>query len=957
MVLAFRVQRGTAGLERTFTGRKFWTANAALLGESMLGTAPLQAPWGATPSRSRPPPGRPWQVVRRASSPARGSSPQRSSHDNNCSRWEPVTPKFERDSLPAPRLSEAAAARTTGLDADESLSWFDSCDPAVGLTPQELIERQAQRGKLAQLRLERERAVAREGAALKREKAAYARALGAAASLRAVEQMRQDRGFASGMSMLSEDSRAVLSACSIQYDGESGASGCGSSSGGGGGIGSAPGQGFTRPLSGVRWAEVGAQADDKRPVRPAWDDKRPVRPTWDEERDELDSVESAGERWRAASATHGDNSGAGASSARNASSWALTSAVSSARIAAPPQIEKLHRGEPIVMPTPSAHTQLERALERGRAAMQRQLLETEKAARDAENARTHRHVAREMGQAASMYAIEQIRQHQPSAKPATHKPPTKEAPAGQGEGDSATTATGASEAAPSSETPKGAVSGATSGMGSSPTLTTGAGAGAGAHANSPRAHRPRAGFGSSSARCPGSDHWCAHTTAQSQPTPKRPVSPARPLSPRLMRPTASLKAHLAELPGTSGSFIGTVVGAPPAFGTSASRTCLKGDNTTSGAVLSTTSGGASSATTLRSATPASSGSPRAAWRPAGASTGGRTGGTGALTALHELAPDLAPIDRYHTLAMKARQSAVSSGRPGSAASPAARAAAKAAAKALLQATGATAWTGGAMRYPPTPSAAASLIQSGYRGMKSREVARRQKAARLVQKRIRVFLARRRRARMLRNSKLYAQKTANLHFSRRMSDGGGGSLEAAARMAAERVREASLQAVKGINVKGRWAEKAPAVLSLPKAGTLAKAPPSPTGRLAHERLHQHAGERAERLRNRTAEKVEQEELKHVAACTFSPATNRRHVSKPPQSSEERLQAFRTASPARAPAKDANSTKEPAQQKPRTAAQGLTQGLTVSPPEDAVPGGGEGGWKTVASTGSLYGYARS
>jgi len=262
-----------------------------------------------------------------------------------------------------------------------------------------------------------------------------------------------------------------------------------------------------------------------------------------------------------------------------------------------------------------------------------------------------------------------------------------------------------------------------------------------------------------------------------------------------------------------------------------------------------------------------------------------------------------------------------------------------------------------MRYPPTPSAAASLIQSGYRGMKSREVARRHKAARLVQKRIRVFLARRRRARMLRNSKLYAQKTANLHFSRRMADGGGGALVAAAKMAAERVREASLLAVKGINVKGRWAEKAPAVLSLPKAGTLAKAPPSPTGRLAHERLHQHAGERAERLRTRTAEKVEQEELKHVAACTFSPATNLRHVSKPPQRAGERAQTFRTASPARAPAKDANSTKEPAQQKPRTAAQGLTHGLTVSPPKDAVPSGGEGGWKTVASTGSLYGYARS
>ena len=148
----------------------------------MLGTAPYQAPWGASPESSRP--SRPWHACR-ASSPLRGKSP-------NFSRWVPVAPHFLKDTNPPPRLCESSAARYHGRNADALLDVGNSKDRRPGITPQELAERQLQRGNLALARAAKERALSQESAALKREKMAYARALGAAASSKAIDQIYAD---------------------------------------------------------------------------------------------------------------------------------------------------------------------------------------------------------------------------------------------------------------------------------------------------------------------------------------------------------------------------------------------------------------------------------------------------------------------------------------------------------------------------------------------------------------------------------------------------------------------------------------------------------------------------------------------------------------------------------------------------------------------------------------------
>ena len=147
----------------------------------------MTAPWAsAQPQR----PSRVWHVSRRAASPTSNS---------NLSRWEPSPKRYLRGASSSPvRLREAGGARAEGLRptrADES--WNEPYDPAMALTPHELAERQAQRSKLALLRSQREQAIAREAAALRAEKRAYANALGRAASSQAIESLRQERSAAS----------------------------------------------------------------------------------------------------------------------------------------------------------------------------------------------------------------------------------------------------------------------------------------------------------------------------------------------------------------------------------------------------------------------------------------------------------------------------------------------------------------------------------------------------------------------------------------------------------------------------------------------------------------------------------------------------------------------------------------------------------------------------------------
>ena len=161
----------------------------------MLGGAPLSAPWGqrsSSPAR----PSRVWQVKRHA-------SPSKAGGGGQCSSWQPTAPAYLRaaprgaSSPPPSSLREAAAARAEGLHASSAAKdddgWFEPFEPAIGLTPQELEERQAQRGKLAMLRSQREQAVTRETEALAREKRMYARALGKAASHQAIDQLRTER--------------------------------------------------------------------------------------------------------------------------------------------------------------------------------------------------------------------------------------------------------------------------------------------------------------------------------------------------------------------------------------------------------------------------------------------------------------------------------------------------------------------------------------------------------------------------------------------------------------------------------------------------------------------------------------------------------------------------------------------------------------------------------------------
>ena len=896
----------------------------------MLGEEPLKAPWGASTSRARP--SRPWQVVRRSSSPARGASPSRSSNRDICSRWEPVAPTFLRDSQPTPRLHEAPAARMDGLQADASLGWFESCDPAVGLTPQELIERQSQRGKLAMLRLSREKAVSRESAALKREKMAYARALGAAASSQAIDQIRHDRVHGGTSAMSARSSPA------LHRGGDA--------------------DGGSASAQAVRWAEPSYDERELAAEQATRDDVAPVCPRFaDEDSDDID-WEDGEQRWRNAVAESG---GGEARPSACASSWSVASPASasgrsfgasfspggallagggaplSARTAAPAEFEKLHRGMPIVPPSPSPATQLERALERGRAATQRRVLEEAAAARKASEARVARESAKQLGQAASNYAIDQMKKEEHARQQAS--PPSK---GGAAQSAGAGAGTGGAAASP------GAVPAAAPAAASGTT---------------------RAGFGSSTPRCPSPSHWCAHsqpTTAQSQPAPRRPSSPARPVSPRLLRPTASLRASLAEAPPLSARGGGAAGGGGAAFGSSASRNCLG----PSSAVGANTNFGASSksetaALQLQQASAAAAGGATNT-RGGGATASGSRAGlgasasrsvlgdhNGALTAVHgALAADLSPIDVYHTLALRAREAS-----GGKKAPPRERAAAVKAAKALLQSTGA-ADLDAPPKYAPTPSAAASLIQSGYRGMKSRYEARTQKAARGLQKVMRAFLARRRRKHARNKARLYAQAKDGLHFSRRLD---GGLAEAAA-MAAADARAASRAAAStpsfvrpgASKAQGKWAEKTPAVLTLPMSKSLAKAPPSPSGRPAHQRLHQQASERSERQRQRQGEAAQREELEHIAACTFSPMTNRKegkpafsHVaskvggagSRAPHSAGRQSQAPRAASPARITDAGLGKEKEPTQHEPQL------QGRH----DDADAGGASQSWTTVASTG--------
>ena len=137
----------------------------------MLGDDEMIAPWGRAPPRAN----RAWQV-------SRSKSP-----NMRVSTWTPTVPNYLRCASPdVGHLRDQANSRAEGLRVASKVDREDTSSdvPAIGLTPTELAERQAKRGKLAMMRVAREQAIAKEGTALVAEKRAYARALGFSDSIR-----------------------------------------------------------------------------------------------------------------------------------------------------------------------------------------------------------------------------------------------------------------------------------------------------------------------------------------------------------------------------------------------------------------------------------------------------------------------------------------------------------------------------------------------------------------------------------------------------------------------------------------------------------------------------------------------------------------------------------------------------------------------------------------------------
>ena len=343
-----------------------------------------------------------------------------------------------------------------GLQTAEEEGWLEtSMEPAVGLTPDELHERQEQRGRLALLHANREREVKQESAALVREKRAYARALGKAASRQAIEQLQVERSTAPLYSMMRSSSTGMLRSGSSMR-----AAAARSPRGG------MRGGGSLRPWKGAEEAEDGessvsdgdganaslahppprwaqplapgelpleeplmrnaAQAGGDGSAAPSADaagaaERAVAMQTW---RLDPTGAEEGGRQPRAPLRSCGDaalnggchragmqgsvaSEGAYVGSGRQSAS---SEGWHTSRLSTLGEFERLYRGEPLGGSAPPRGQQLQVALERGRAAKARitRLAQAEQSRQ--EEARRRKEHARVLGGAASLFAIEQLRQ-------------------------------------------------------------------------------------------------------------------------------------------------------------------------------------------------------------------------------------------------------------------------------------------------------------------------------------------------------------------------------------------------------------------------------------------------------------------------------------------------------------------------------------------------------------------
>lgn len=781
----------------------------------MLGDAPLSAPWGrrsSSPAR----PQRVWQVKRQP-------SPAKSAERSHCSTWTPTAPTYLRGAprgvaSPTPTtLRETVAARAEGLHrttADGDEGWFEPFEPAIGLTPQELEERQAERGKLAMLRSQREQAVARENAALQREKRMYARALGKAASSQAIDLLKSERGHLQRSSSAAANGSPSPHVRSRRWDlNEGRASAL---------MASREQQAQQRqmldhleasddPSEEGRWSdgrsEVGAQMAE-------------TNGRLEEMKGQLQATSDRlmGEEGRQAQRPHSAASGGGSSvggpllgggasalgmspsgiSMRSCQSAAsgLSAGALSQSINAPPTIEKLHRGEPLAAPPPSHELLLDRALERGRAATERRKREAAEARRLKEEQRLRKEHAKMLGGAASGYAIEQLKRIA-AQSPSRQQSALSASPAdfddlGGLDAAAAARSAAAKESRDGSKSPVGGADEATDAGSAAAKAAGGTPSGSERHAafleeQKKQAARMRA---SASANISGTRRVSAfgrsirETPRSSSPTPK-----PRPLSPRLQAMTERFYSSTTE---------------------SARRA-------------------AEVSSELRSEVRRQSSPGR---RPGAQPLVG-----GPLAASHALAEGLSPAEVYMRLAQGAGlppghgpPSAQGGGGTGGVtprrgdASPRAR-------------------RGAPARPAPQPEMtvtdAVMLIQRRTRGVLGRRKGLEQRAAHALQRVARRWIARRRRAKARRKgenrTRLYA--------------GTNGPPQAA--------------------LRGKWAERSVPVSSLPAQRSKA-GPPSPRGRPTHQKLYDNASEQQERLRQIKQEQSERDERAHVTTCTFSPA---------------------------------------------------------------------------------------
>ena len=810
----------------------------------MLGGAPLSAPWGqrsSSPAR----PSRVWQVKRHA-------SPSKAGGGGQCSSWQPTAPAYLRaaprgaSSPPPSSLREAAAARAEGLHASSAAKdddgWFEPFEPAIGLTPQELEERQAQRGKLAMLRSQREQAVTRETEALAREKRMYARALGKAASHQAIDQLRTERSCQRSSSAAANGS-SPRHVPSRSWD---------LSANGGGALSASQRQQRMQEL------RMGGHLDDRyagghEDAENSPSDAMSGDAPYDEASATLaeaggrlqqmnaqlhaasqrllgghdDDEERAGHQTRSSCSVGGGSSsvgrdrGAGAGGpllgcgesalaglspsgmsmrSHHSAASGLSAGALASSLHAPPKVERLYSGVPIEQAPPTREAMLERALERGRAASARKAQETAAARRKADEQRLRKEHARMLGGAASGFAIEQLKRHGSPAKGAA--PPSAAAREG-GEGGSA-----ARQDEPGVDDDSSAAKALAVAFGEA---LEGGGGGGGGEAGPASARRD-------GALQSGSERHAAYLGEQKRqaarlrasasgnvsaskpiaafgrsasPAPRleRPASPARPLSPRMKAMTDRFYSSTTESARRAAEVSREL------------RTEVR-----------------------RNASP---------------SRGARPLLGGPLAASRALAEGLSPAEVYMRLAQGEGLPGGSGGGGGGGGSGGSRHSNASTGAGAVSARGAP-----KQRLPPQPEMnvtdAVCLIQRRTRGVLGRRRGMEQKAAYALQRVARRWIARRRRAKARREAKdrsrLYSGTSGAGHHSA---------------------------------LRGRWAEKSAPVSSLPAQRSKA-GPPSPRGRPTHQKLYENAEEKQDKMRQLKQEQSEKDDKAHVATCTFSPA---------------------------------------------------------------------------------------